>query len=139
MFVFNRFKTDYKYKEQTFEFKKEANGTVLARVLKAYIKDEGLEPGMFLFGKKLIDEKDSGLSGKIAKTFQRYVGYSTNVNLLRHSIISDFYSQNPNDNQKEELAMKMGHTVSTQSNYNRVDTHNALSEKAKKKKKPTKK
>ena len=117
-FLFYKYKTQYK----------KAGADVLRapdelyKVLISYIRKYKLKKNDFLFP-QLRQNKElaqSAFSEYISETFKKYTGKAINLNLLRHSIISDLYSRNPSNKEKFELSYKMGHSVATQSTYNRI-------------------
>lgn len=118
-FVFNKYKTAKVYGRQ--EFKLDKN---LKAILKAYT-DKGKANGSCLFGQANGScLSQPGFTSKVRNTFKKYTGKPLTVNNLRHSYISSMDDKNLSIADREKIALKMGHSVSTQHEYNRVDLEN---------------
>ena len=146
-FVFNRYKTDFKFDQQRwhidkdFELVNAATGTTmrvidkrLSSILATYIKSSKLKVGAFLIGANDGEKAYEGFSYNVSRAFYAATSKTITANLCRHAIISALYETNPTEKEKEVLAEMMAHKVSTQAKYNRITqkvkagTYDALSD-----------
>lgn len=127
---FNYLEIDSKNKFAQLEYNKyktaKTYGTIeiplpkhLRLILMDYIMDAGLRHGDFLFPSR------SGLPYKnfssiITKTFKPYTKKKVNVNMIRHSYISNYLSTARAEEEREHIALQMGHSLQTQGTYLRL-------------------
>ena len=60
-------------------------------------------------------------SALVGSTLERITGQRASVNILRHSVITHFLSQQRTVKAKEEFAREMAHSTGMQALYDRVD------------------
>jgi hypothetical protein len=110
-----------KYKTFKFYGRVEINiPPALAKILKTHITTLNLQEGDALFGTK----KGSfykNFSEVVSKVFKKYSGKLLTANLLRHAYISNYLKTPKSIAQKKQTAIMMGHSVSTQNKYLRLD------------------
>jgi hypothetical protein len=114
-FVFNNFKTSKTFGSQRFKIPRG-----LSTKLKIHIDSADLHFGDFLFG-RTKSAPYASFSSQITKVFKKYTGKAISVNLLRHSMVSNFLSKKRSIAEKKDLAFKMSQSVSMQMSYDRID------------------
>ncbi len=86
----------------------------LEKALNKYIKEKKIKKGERLFQMKNFGQK-------LTNTFKKYYKeQKISANVLRHSYISWFLSTRPTIAHRKQIAMMMGHDISTQTTYDRV-------------------
>ena len=118
--VLNNYKTFKKYKRWVLKVP-----TPLKKLLADWIKERKIQPGEPMFPKGNSKVKDyyaeNGFGDLIKRAFKSAGFSDIGVNVLRHSIVSNFYEQpRLTENMKNNLARDMGHDRSTQGRYNRL-------------------
>jgi len=114
--IFNRYKTEKTFNIQDFKVP-----VKLATILQKYITDYDYDDDDILFGTKKGGVQ-SGFSAVVARTFKKYTNKAVSANLIRHSFISDFLDKPKLSlGQRKKVANAMGHSISTQLKYSRVD------------------
>jgi hypothetical protein len=115
-FVFNKYKTDKYYGQQTVRIP-----TELKTIIKKYIGSKTLSNSSCLFGARDGScLSQPGFTSKIRNVFKKYTDKPLTINSLRHSFISGL----PDDisvNQRDTIAKQMGHNISQQLQYNKID------------------
>jgi hypothetical protein len=106
-FEFNSYKTDKTYGSVKVEINDE-----LKNILQEFIGDR--KSGS-LFRKM----EQSTYSNFVKESFNLLTGSDININMIRHIFITEFLSGNPSIEEKEEMAKKMGHNLSTQNEYSK--------------------
>ena len=86
----------------------------ITELTRKYIKEEGLKEGDYLFGNNFMS---SYVGQELKKLGIEQTG--ANVNLLRHSVASEFYvgKSNPTAKERMEFATSMGHNVDMNNKY----------------------
>ena len=118
--IYDNYKTSKYYGTQSI-----AVPAALLKILKAYIKDEGLKEGDALFGKP-----DGSVYAKffpvLSQAFKAaYPEKPITVNILRHSKITDFLTKKTRSTaEKKKMATLMGHSPDLQQKYLRLDQAN---------------
>ena len=74
-------------------------------LIKAYMEKHNIQYGEYLFGNKKLTKLISDVNNKL--------GFSTGINLIRHSIVSTVYANNPTNAEKVKLARLMLHSTET--------------------------
>jgi site-specific recombinase XerD len=115
LFIYNVYKTNKTYGKVTINIPSR-----LSDILKTYIDNQGLELGSPLFP-TASDDYYKNFSEVVTNTFKKYTNKNINVNLLRHAYITNFLNVKRSINDKKDLSRLMGHSISTQSKYDRVD------------------
>jgi hypothetical protein len=113
--IYRKYKTDKTYGETKINIPYE-----LQLILIDYIQAEGLEIGNPLF-ETATGGYYMNFSEFVGKVFKKYTSKNISVNLLRHSFISNFLKVKRSQREKEIVGQQMGHSVGTQSKYDRVD------------------
>jgi hypothetical protein len=114
--VFNKYKTSKFYGQQVIKLPND-----LKEILKAYT-DKGKANDTCLFSQANgTCLSQPGFTSKVRNTFRKYTGKPLTVNSLRHSFISNLDQNAMSIAQREEIARKMGHSVSEQMTYNKID------------------
>jgi len=115
--IYNRYKTAKTFGTQEFDIPSE-----LARILKQYIEDYEIEVNEPLFYVKKGDTVSyyANFTDKITEAFRSYIKKDITVNILRHSKIHNFLLSKKTPKEKNQLALAMGHSVSTQALYDRI-------------------
>ncbi len=108
-FHFNEYKTSGKYGEKVVKVGKKLNS-----VINIWLKFN--ESDSFLINTKGEPLSANGL-GKLIKSTFASTGKDITINMLRHIFISEKF---PNvDDEREEVAEKMGHSISQQAKYSK--------------------
>jgi hypothetical protein len=113
--IFNVYKTAKYYGKQIIKVPK-----ALQTVLKLYLDTFKIKSDMPLFP-NTAGKHYKSISELVTNVFNQYTPNHLNINLLRHSYISDFLSKNPSTNAKKKLATAMGNSVEIQASYNRIN------------------
>ena len=101
--VFNRYKTDKTYHNQTIEIP-----IALRPILMDFIRHKGDDDSDFLLTKKNGKPFENNDIGKVLETFfKKKIGTS----MLRHIYLSNLYKDVPALTQMQETAKEMGHSV----------------------------
>lgn len=111
---YNRYKTAKVYNTISIAMPKR-----LQTIMKAYIKDEGLSHGDLLFPSR-SGKPYKNFSVIITKAFAPYTDKKVTANLLRHSFISNYLRKPRSEEDRGEIALQMGHSISTQQKYLRL-------------------
>jgi hypothetical protein len=112
-FVFNKFKTHKKFKQQIIDLPNDLHSLLHEFTLKYN-----------LLGKKLLNNSDKDLSDKIKRIFFKYAGKGATINTLRHSYIIHCHNNNllSTPHARKHTAWLMAHTHHTQQDvYLKVD------------------
>ena len=112
--VYNKYKTADTYGQQI-----EMVPPQLKKILETYIKGDNLKDGEPLFGQQ-NGKFYKNFSPEIIRSFKKFTGKDISANILRHSYIADFLSTKKNITDREKLARRMSHSISTQSYYDRI-------------------
>lgn len=109
-FIFNRYKTDKKYKTQKFYI----HNQELIKIILDYIYTYNIKTN-----KSLFNLNYNNFIQKIRNTFFKYSGKNISANILRHSFISYQTKNNVIDiaYNRHKLALTMAHSASTSLNY----------------------
>jgi hypothetical protein len=118
-FIINKYKTSKQYGTYIRTVIPEKLSNLLTR----FIKESNIKNGEALFGN---DEKkhytDGGFSNMIGDLFLKVTGKRMAINILRHSAITHFLgSKKRSVKEREDYAKEMGHSISMQSLYERLD------------------
>ena len=113
--VYLRYKTDKSYGKIKIPIP-----TKLKTILKAYISEYKLDNGDALFG-TTAGRYYKNFSSEISKVFEKYTQKKITANLIRHSFITHYLSKKRSTADKKKIAMLMGHSIESQSAYDRID------------------
>lgn len=114
--VFNVYKTAKHYGQQVIKIPND-----LKEIIKAYT-DKGKANDTCLFSQangQCLSQP--GFTSKVRNTFKKYTGKPLTVNSLRHSFISSLDQNKLSIAQREKIAHDMGHNISQQMTYNKID------------------
>jgi hypothetical protein len=117
--IFNNYKTDIKYKQQTFKL----TDPELNKLIDTYIKIKKLRAGNYLFSLETDKSRpiaQSNFSKKIEQVFYKVYKEPISVRFLRMSWISALMKTNPTNKEMKELAKEMAHSKEEQSKYNKI-------------------
>jgi integrase len=110
----NKYKTSAKYGSQRLDLPDN-----LKTILNDYINDKDINVGDLMFGYRGKPYKNFTLLNRAFKKI--FSDKNISVDLLRHSYIKDFYDSGRRSvNERKALSDLMGHSVATQSFYDRV-------------------
>ena len=109
VFVFNNYKTKDFYGQQVLKIDAHLNN-----ILNDYIDKFNIKGS-------LLGLSEDALKKRLPNIFIRYVNKNISVNILRKSFISNFLDVTRTDQEKKELARTMGHSMMTQSSYNKLN------------------
>lgn len=109
-FIFNRYKTDKKYKTQIIEI----NNKELINLFLLYVSKYNIQPNTSLFNINY-----NNFTHTLRNTFYKYTNKFVSVNLLRHAFISYQTRQNKINLafDRQMLAHTMAHSTITNLNY----------------------
>ena len=109
-FIFNRYKTDEKYKTQKFYI----HNQELIKYLTLYVKEYNIKTNNSLFNINY-----NNFIQKLRNTFYKYSKKAISANILRHSYISYQTKNNVIDiaYNRRKLAYNMAHSANTSLNY----------------------
>jgi hypothetical protein len=96
----DNFKTGKRYGTNDYNISHETT-----EMIKTYMKKNEINYGEYLFGNKKLTKVISDVNTKL--------GFSTGINLIRHSIVSTVYANNPTNAEKVKLARLMTHSADT--------------------------
>jgi integrase len=113
--VYLKYKTDKSYGKIKIPIPKQ-----LQTILKAYISEYKLDNGDPLFGTN-AGRYYKNFSSEISKVFEKYTQKKITANLIRHSFITRYLSKKRSTADKKKIAMLMGHSIESQSAYDRID------------------
>lgn len=92
----------------------------LKKILYEYLKEQKKKQGSYLFSTK-GENMRKGFDSHVSKTFEKLnLGKKITINTLRHSYITYFLSKNPSMAAKKSVGKLMGHSWTTQAEYERV-------------------
>jgi hypothetical protein len=117
--IFNNYKTDIKYGQQTFKL----TDPELNKLIDTYIKIKKLRAGNYLFSLETDKKRpiaQSNFSKKIEQVFYKVYKEPISVRFLRMSWISALMKTNPTNKEMKELAKEMAHSKDEQSRYNKI-------------------
>ena len=113
-FVFNQYKTDKTYGTQTFPVSKKLNA-----VINIYLKYN--PDNKYLFQNNNGENITKSHLQKLITHSFKDTGKTIGVNMLRHIVISDTIDTGDKLKEKQDIAEKMGHSVTTQELYKKFD------------------
>ncbi len=113
--VFNKYKTAKHYGRQEFKVP-----TPLKVNLKEYVSGMKNDDMLFSQNKNNKPLSQSGFTSKVRNLFKKHTGKPLTVNSLRHSFVSSLPSK-ISINEREDIALKMGHSLNKQLEYNKID------------------
>ena len=117
--IFNNYKTDIKYGQQSFKL----TDTELNKIIDSYIKLRKLKEGDYLFSLETDKQRpisQPNFSKKIEEVFYKVYKEPISDRYLRMSWISGLMKTNPTKKEMKELARLMAHSTEEQSKYNKI-------------------
>lgn len=112
VFIFNKFKTDKTYGQQTIDIP-----PALATIIKKWRE---VNDGMWLFIKQNGDPMDTHrLSQHLIDLLERQTGKKAGASLLRHAFLTDLLKDEKPIADKQPIAEMMAHSTHTQELYAR--------------------
>ena len=117
--IFNNYKTDIKYGQQSFKL----TDTELNKIIDSYIKLRKLKEGDYLFSLETDKQRpisQPNFSKKIEEVFYKVYKEPISDRYLRMSWISGLMKTNPTKKEMKELARLMAHSTDEQSKYNKI-------------------
>lgn len=117
--VFNVFKTA----GRLGPYSRDSLPKPLAAALRAHLRANRVRDGAPLFPAAGGDfYAPNAFSALVGDVFEKATGRRATVNALRHSAVTHFLSTRRSVAQKEKFARQLGHSVATQSLYDRLDS-----------------
>lgn len=117
--IFNNYKTDIKYGQQSFKI----TDPELNKIIDSYIKIKKLREGNYLFSLETDKQRpisQPNFSKKIEEVFYKVYKEPISDRYLRMSWISGLMKTNPTKKEMKELANQMAHSTDEQSKYNKI-------------------
>ena len=109
-FIFQDYKTNRTFGVQSYDIPDE-----LAKIIKKYIYKNKLKSG-----DKFLPYNEKYLSEVIGKIFYKIYGEKINLNYIRKSYATHINEMNISNNEKQSLALAMGHSLEQSMKYKKI-------------------